>query len=381
MGIVGSGLSGELKGTKVSAIVPGVATLFGEFSFYCRGSVLCCTNNRYLKITASASPDSLVHIVNSLTNDHRKFPLTSLKFRKEDKWANYIKGMYLQLAEMGNTPPPLDFVLEGPVLKDDNSVLAPAVCTGVLLILRRIMGLELDDDRMSMMCYMCCTSFCGELTKYSTVTAMLRAREGYFILCDLDSLKSRMLENPFGNGPCSLLAIDCKTPPLAMREEIRNTHIKVRDSFLRLHAAVPNRSLKDFPLADLRERVLPLDEECRKTCNAVLEDSNAALSMSRCFTGGQFQLVGKTLAKTGKLIRDDLELSCPEIDWLIKRASEVPLCHGAGIIFNGDNTYAAVVIDDQAMPRYLEKLDDYERIFGFKPRINPLEPQGCAKLE
>ena len=380
MGIVGSGLSGELKGSKVSAIVPGVTTLFGEFSFYCRGNVLCCTNDRHLKITATASADSLVHIVNSITNDHRKFPLTSLKFRKEDKWANYIKGLYLQLADMGTMPPPLDFVLEGPVLKDDSTVLAPAVYVGALLILKKVLGLEIDDDRMAMMCYMCCTSFCGELTKFSTVTAMIRAREGSFILCDLDTLTYRMLENPFGKG-CSLLSIDCKTPPLAMREEIHHTHARASDSFVRLHNAVPNRSLRDFPLADLRERLLPLDEECRKTCNAVLEDSNAALSMSRCFTGGQFQLVGKTLAKTGKLIRDDLELSCPEIDWLIKRASEVPLCHGAGIIFNGDNTYAAVVIDDQAMSRYLGKLDDYERIFGFKPRINPLEPQGCAKLE
>ena len=381
MGIVGPGLSGDLKGLPVSAIVPGVTTLFGEFSFYCRGNVLCCTNDRHLKVTASASADSLVHIVNSLTNDHRKFALTTLKFRKEDKWANYIKGLYLQLADMGTMPPALDFVLEGPVLRDDNSVLAPAVCVGVLLILSRIMGLELDVDRMAMMSYMCCTSFCGELVKFSTVTAMLCAREGSFILFDLDTLKYRMLENPFGKGPCSLLSIDCKTPPLAMREEIRNTHIRVRDSFVRLHNAVPNRSLKDFPVADLRERILPLDEECRKTCNAVLEDSIAAASMKDLLPNGQLQQAGRTLTMTGKLIRDDMELSCPEIDWLIKRASEVPLCHGAGIIFNGDNTYAAVVIDETAMSRYLGKLDDYERIFGFKPRIKALEPQGCAKLE
>jgi galactokinase len=166
-----------------------------------------------------------------------------------------------------------------------------------------------------------------------------------------------------------------------MREEIRNTHIRVRDSFVRLHNAVPNRSLKDFPVADLRERILPLDEECRKTCNAVLEDSIAAASMKDLLPNGQLQQAGRTLTMTGKLIRDDMELSCPEIDWLIKRASEVPLCHGAGIIFNGDNTYAAVVIDETAMSRYLGKLDDYERIFGFKPRIKALEPQGCAKLE
>ena len=378
---VDSGPFVKLKGTPVSAIVPGVATLFGEFSFYCQGNVLCCTNDRHLKVTVSESKDNLIHVVNTLTNDHRKFPLSTLKYRKEDKRANCIKGLYLQLADMGAQVPPFDFVLEGSVLKDDGSVLAPAVCIGALLALRKILDLEIDDDRIVMMSYMCCTSFCGELTKFSTVTAMLHAREGSFLLCDLNTLTYRYLENPFGKGGCSLLAIDCKTPPLAMREEINHTHARVRDSFTRLRAVAPNRSMRDFPISDLRERVLPLDEECRKTCNAVLEDSMAALSMATCFRDGLFRQTGRTMTNTGKLIRDDLELSCPEIDWLIKRACEIPLCHGAGIFFNGDNTYAAVVIDDTMMARYMEKVDDYERIFGFKPRIRNLEPHGCAKLD
>ena len=381
MGIVGSGPSGESKGTTFSATVPGVTTLFGEFSFHCLGNVVCCTNDRHLKVTVGRSADNLVHVLNVLTNDHRKFPLSTLKFKKEDKWANYIKGLYLQFADMGIQVPALDFVLEGPLLRDDSSVLAPAVCTGAILAIRRMLDLGLEEDRMVRMCYMSCSSFCSEPTKYSTVTAMFHAREGSFILCDLDSLTWRMLENPFSRGGCTMLAIDCKTPPLAMREEIRNTHARVGRSFARLRQVVPNRSMRDFPISDLRERILPLDEECRKTCHAVLEDSSAALSMGSFFRNGLFQQIGKTMTRTGKLIRDDLELSCPEIDWLIKRASEVPLCHGAGIIFNGDNTYAAVVIDDAMMSRYMEKLDDYERIFGFKPLVRKLEPRGCAKLD
>ncbi|MBQ4500416.1 MAG: galactokinase, partial [Spirochaetales bacterium] len=140
----------------------------------------------------------------------------------------------------------------------------------------------------------------------------------------------------------------------------------------------PNQSLRDFPLSDLRERILPLDEETRKTCNAILEDSSAASSMARLFQLGQFSQIGKAIGKMGKLMRDDLELTCPEIDWVMKRASEIPLCHGAGIMFNGDNTYVVAVIDDGAIDQYQQRLDDYERIFGFKPRFQVLKPHGCA---
>ena len=194
----------------------------------------------------------------------------------------------------------------------------------------------------------------------------------------MDSLTYRHLDDPFENSGCSLLSIDCRIPPLAMREELGNRHKKARDSFCRLHSITSNQSLKDFPLADLRERILPLDEESRKTCYAVIEDSNAAASMARLFPTKQFVQIGKVLGKNGKFMRDDLELTCPEIDWVMKRAAEMSGCHGVGILFNGDNTYVAALMDSAMIDQYQQRLDDYERIFGFKPRINVLRPQGCA---
>ena len=363
---------------KSVVVVPGVTTVFGEFSYYCHGSVLCCANNRELRITATRSPDNLIHVHNTLTNDRKRFSMSSMKFRKEDKWGNYIKGIYLQLADMGIKTVALDFDLDGPVLKDDSAILSAAVSVGTAIALLRFISVELEKDRLAMICYRCCTSFCGETTKFSTITAMLSAEEGRYILFDLDTLSYKQLDDPFENSGYSLLSIDCRIPPLAMREELGNRHKKARDSFCRLHSITPNQSLKDFPLADLRERILPLDEESRKTCYAVIEDSNAAASMARLFPTKQFVQIGKVLGKNGKFMRDDLELTCPEIDWVMKRAAEMSGCHGVGILFNGDNTYVAALMDSTMIDQYQQRLDDYERIFGFKPRINVLRPQGCA---
>ena len=75
-------------------------------------------------------------------------------------------------------------------------------------------------------------------------------------------------------------------------------------------------------------------------------------------------------------MRDDLEISCPEIDWLIKRALEVPGCYGVSLAFNGDNIYVALLLEDAARLLYNAKLEDYERIFGFKAGMTDLEPCG-----
>ena len=75
-------------------------------------------------------------------------------------------------------------------------------------------------------------------------------------------------------------------------------------------------------------------------------------------------------------MRDDLELSCPEMDWMVKRAGEVPACYGSSVLFNGVNTYVLVVMDRSSVPPYMAKLEDYERIFGFKAEVSTLVPDG-----
>ncbi len=355
--------------------VPGVTTILGEFAFHSQGKVLCCANDQELIVNLFESPDNQIHVFNSYTGDKKHFSPISLKYRKEDKWANYVKGILQQMAESEIKVSPFGLRLEGSILKNDGATLAAAVSIGVFMALKKLIGFEMSDRDIAFKCYRNCTGFCGELTKFSTILTMLAAEKGRYVLFDIDSLKYEMMDDPFDRERCSLLLVDCRIPPTAMREEINHKHIQVRDSFAKLRA-IHNRSLKEIPINDLKDRTIPLDEESRKICAAVLEDRLAANSMQKLFPAKDHAQIGRSLTKVGKLIRDDLELSCPEIDWLIKRALEVPGCYGASLAFNGDNIYIALLMGEAARSLYDVKLEDYERIFGFKARMTDLEPFG-----
>ena len=355
--------------------VPGVTSILGEFAFHSQGKVLCCANDQELIVNLFESPDNQIHVFNSYTGDKKHFSPISLKYRKEDKWANYVKGILQQMAESEIKVSPFGLRLEGSILKNDGATLAAAVSIGVFMALKKLIGFEMSDRDIAFKCYSNCTGFCGELTKFSTILTMLAAEKGRYVLFDIDSLKYEMMDDPFDRERCSLLLVDCRIPPTAMREEINHKHIQVRDSFAKLRA-IYNRSLKELPINDLKDRTIPLDEESRKICAAVLEDRLAANSMQKLFPAKDHAQIGRSLTKVGKLIRDDLELSCPEIDWLIKRALEVPGCYGASLAFNGDNIYIALLMGEAARSLYDVKLEDYERIFGFKARMTDLEPFG-----
>ncbi len=360
--------------------VPDVATIYGEFAHYCKGRVLCCTNSYSLQVSISESEDNQVRMLNTLTGDKKRFSVTSLKLRKEDKWANYVKGVYYHLGELGIHPKAYNFTFDGQSLKNDNASLAGAISVGVCLALRQAMGFDLDEQSIAMLCYRSCTSYCAETTKYSTIVASLLAVENKFMLLDLNTFSYKYVDNPFDDENCSILVVDCRIPPLAMREEIAHRHMQVKQAFLALKAASSNISMKDFPLSDLVDRVIQIGEEDRKICAAVLEACSKAASAEKLFATRNYPQIGKDFTRIGMHIRDDLDLSCPEIDWIIKRSQEIPGCYGATMVFGGDNTYVVLAIAPSAIEKFNARFDDYERIFGFKAKSTTFRPCGRWEL-
>jgi len=363
------------KSALVTVRVPGVTTVLGEFASYAQGNVLCCANHQNLFVTLSQSPDDQIHALNTLTNDRKKFSLSSLKFRREDKWVNYIKGVYLALVEKDIPVKPFDITLEGKLLLNDTGTLSAAVSVGVCLALRECLGFSMSDSEIALLCYSNCIGYCGEIAKYSTVITMLMAQKDSYMLFNIDALSFSLFQDPFAEGTCASIGIDCGIPPTAMREEIRLRHASVRSAFEKLREKYPRYSMKDFPMKDLMNRVIPLDEESRKICYAVMEDSAAARKIP-LLPDKDYQQAGKILTWTSKLMRDNLEISCPEVDWMIKRTSEIPGCYGANLVFNGNNVYAAILIEKQAIPLLGPRFEEYEHIFGFKARSFVFSPCG-----
>jgi galactokinase len=70
-------------------------------------------------------------------------------------------------------------------------------------------------------------------------------------------------------------------------------------------------------------------------------------------------------------LRNNYEISCPEIDWLVKRALEIDGVLTSRMIGKGFGGCTLSVMRSAALPEYLSRLEEYERIFGFKP--NALE--------
>lgn len=368
-------------GVKPQAIVrvPGVATIMGEFASYCQGKVLCCADGANLFVSLSVNDSGIVQVVNCNTGDRKKFPTSSLKFRKEDKWANSVKGVFSVLNELGMPLYGCDIALSDELLNADSSMMSAAIGVGVLVAYNNACSLGLSDDQVVELVYKSCIKFCNETIKVSTIVAMVHSKSGNYMIFDLGNGSFKYIHNPFYDSHIAVLVVDGNVPPLALREEVNLRHSQAKEAFELLKAKAGVSSLRDFPLEDLTDRVVRVDENTRRTCSAILEDCQMVGNVERMVRIREYSQLGKALSRVAKLMRDDLELSCPEMDWLAKRSTEIAQCYGTGIVFKGNGPSLAMLIDSQAVDAYLNKLEEYDRIFGFKATTTVFEP--CSGYE
>ena len=73
-------------------------------------------------------------------------------------------------------------------------------------------------------------------------------------------------------------------------------------------------------------------------------------------------------------------MSCPEVDWLVKRAAELEGVAGSRMTGLGFGGCAYTIIRRELVEEYKKRLEDYERIFGFRLEVYEVKLSSGAKI-
>ncbi|HKM06409.1 MAG TPA: galactokinase [Sphaerochaeta sp.] len=362
--------------------VPGTCTLLGSFADACKGWSLLGSDVATLFVAISQRDDQLVRLANATLNDRKRFSLSNIKFRKEDRWGNYIKGVIGILANEGVEFTGMNVTVEGPLLLSDNQMVSSSIALGVCMALNTLMNLGMSISSIIRVIYQANTTFNNELCKISDLLTMLHGQKGKVLFFDLQHLTFQELSFPFTEASEEYVAliIDSKISPNAMREEIAAKRRAIEIAFTKLKELKPGGFIRDFPEGDLSARIVPLDEDARHICEYILMESRLTFDAASMLNAKDAPLYGKTMVKVQTGLRDLLEVSCPEVDWLTKRSSEINGSLGAVLVSNGFSGNVMVLLSKQALPSYISRLEEYEHIFGFHPRWYIYEGGGSAKV-
>ena len=145
----------------IIAQAPGRVNLIGEHTDYNEGFVLPMAIDYYVQVAVSRRKDQHLRFYSVDFKDRKRTSLSNLRYKKEDRWANYLKGVVSVLQTRGYSAGGLSFSVSGniPVGVGLSSSAALEVATAYAV--QKLLAVDLSGPELARLAQEAENSFVG----------------------------------------------------------------------------------------------------------------------------------------------------------------------------------------------------------------------------
>lgn len=308
---------------------PGRVNLIGEHTDYNQGLVMPAAISRLTLIAARARADAKLHLVSGQIEGEAVADLRDLK--PQGGWADYVFGVAAALQQRGcslrgaelaiSSEIPLGAGLSSSAALEIGAGLALLALAGYapgpgrrpepdLLLRLAQAGLQAEHEFVGTQCGIMDQSIC----------AFARAGEAMLLDC-------RSLEREFVPLPSTCVLAICNT---GVRHELAASEYNQRRqeceaAVAALQAFLPAvQSLRDLDQAELTRWGSRLPAVPRRRARHIVTENERVRQARAALIGGDLAALRDILAASHRSLRDDFEVSCPELDAMVAAAEEAP---------------------------------------------------------
>ncbi|MBN2509877.1 MAG: galactokinase [Spirochaetales bacterium] len=357
-------------------VAPGTINLLGEHTDYNEGYVLQFAIPKYVWVSISTRADGSFRFYAANTNERKKSPKGPFKYRREDRWANYSKGVISGFSGRGLEVPGLDVTIYSEIPQDIGLGSSDALCVAATLAIQKLLNVSLTDADIISIANGAEKDYMGLPIEVTDVMTSLKSRDGKAIYIDLRSMEYSYI--PLRLEDAILVGTNSHVPPVEVGEYVQELIDDCYTGVGYLNTRHPGRTLRDFSEADVKASLEIMPEAARRLCLHVIEENSRVVEGKKLLEKKNYPLFGKLMSQSHESLRDNYEVSCPEIDWLVKRAIETDGVYGSRITGPGFGGCTVTLMKKNALLEYTEKMLEYERIFGFSAEVFQLTPVGGA---
>ncbi len=290
---------------------PGRVNLIGEHTDYNDGFVLPFAIDRTARVAVRVRPDSTLRLLSTYGDQGMTTADTaSLDGSRAKGWTKYPLGVIWALQERGIEVPGLDLLLDSNVPLGAGLSSSHAIECAVISALNDLTGAGLEDEEMVLATQRAENDFVGAPTGIMDQSASLRGAKDHAVFLDCRDQSVRLV--PFETEPAGLvlLVIDTK---------VSHSHADggyaSRRASCELGAEVLGvKALRDVGVEDLDEAAGLLDEVTFRRVRHVVTENDRVLQTVELLGSAGPGAIGLLLDASHRSMRDDFEISCPELD-------------------------------------------------------------------
>jgi len=346
---------------------PGRIHFLGEQGGPDEGFFLSAAIDRYIRVAVSPRKDNSFRFFAPDMGERKRSTFVNMKYRREDRWANYLKTAILLFTSMGCPIKGLNFSFCGNIPQNIGLASSTAIETAAAVALRNLLRVQISDTELVNKLYETHSALFGRPAALVDYQICLFARKDQFLLLDNSCGEIKRIKSPFSRF--RILLVDSRVPRMGAESELVSRRNDALKGLEFLSQKREGAGIKDFASTDLLEALGDFPEQIRRRSMHIVEEVRRVNDSGDALERNDLASLAKIIFHSHESLRDLYEVSCPEVDWLVKRAQEIEGVAGSRMTGLGFGGCTYTIIRRELVEEYKKRFEEYERIFGFRPVI------------
>ncbi|OPJ88588.1 galactokinase [Patagioenas fasciata] len=318
----------------LAAWAPGRVNLIGEHTDYNCGFVLPMALQLGTVLVGSRTKDRTISIITTSADADEprrvQFPAPSQSSPLspgQPRWANYVKGVIQHYK--GGPMPGFSAVIASDIPLGGGLSSSAALEVATYTFLQQLCPDDGDLVAKALLCQKAEHTFadmpCGIMDQFISVMG----KEGHALLIDCRSMETVLV--PLTDASLAVLITNSNVRHTLTGSEYPTRRRQCEEAA----AALGKESLRDATMAELEAAKSRLGEEVYRRARHVISEIARTEQAAQALKNRDYKTFGKLMVESHNSLRDDYEVSCPELDELVAAALEVKGVYGSRMTGGG----------------------------------------------
>ncbi|PPD44472.1 MAG: galactokinase [Methylocystis sp.] len=355
---------------------PGRVNLIGEHTDYNDGFVLPAALDLATFVAIAPRTDRLIKVHSANLDRSFTFDLDVAQERRRD-WSDYVRGVAVELGATGHRLPGADIAIWSTLPMGSGLSASAALEVAVGYALMSVAGEPIDRLELAKASQSAENAFvgmrCGIMDQYISCHGI----EGCALLLDCRSLEATPIRI---DSRARIVVANTMVHHQLAGSAYNERRLDCEQAVAILYKAIDGvAALRDIDTAQLEMHAHLLPGRIARRARHVVTENARTLEMAAALEAGALETSGRLMNASHASLRDDYEVSCPELDLMVDLARGAPGAYGARMTGGGFGGCVVSLVEATAAESFAARVAPaYEKETGLAPVIFSCFPAAGA---
>lgn len=349
---------------QVTVQAPGRINVIGEHTDYNYGFVLPAAIDKNL--TVKIQRNNSKNIANIRDTEGQKILTVDLNnFRPIEKgWENYVLGVIAELQKMGANIEGFNAEFVGNVPIGSGMSSSAALECSFAMALNELFDLGFDKWQLIKASQLAEHNFVGNRCGIMDQFASIMGKKNHVMLLDCRSLEFQYY--PLDLGEYELLLLNTNVAHSLASSEYNTRRAECEEGVAIIQKDFPEiESLRDVTELKLQVSKEKFTESIYKRCKHVILENKRVQLATQAMLDGNHNKVGELVYASHFSLKNDYEVSCPELDFLVEETIDKDYVLGSRMMGGGFGGCTVNIVNSVYIQQFTDEVTKaYYNKFG-----------------